>query len=157
MPSTWTYMPTLGVEMVRDVDRVVASTGGGHYYSRISEPAYTQSDGQQGSATYRGHHTMRFPYAARDIRNDIDGMIAFLQARIDEGDTSFYAYNTAENDDTTTWTGDTVNNGTDSRGQAVSNTTGRYLMKNFTPIKWVQRQYKYSDFVTIEFVQDHST
>ncbi len=157
MPSTWTYMPTLGVEMARDVDRVRATTGGGHHYSVITEPAYTQSDGQQGSATFRGHHTMRFPYASREIRTVIDGMIAFLQARIDEGDTAFYAYNTTENDDTTTWTGETSNSGTDSRGQAVDNTKGRYLVINFTSIRWIQKQYKYSDFVTLEFVQDHST
>ena len=42
---------------------------------------------------------------------------------------SFYWYNPIENDDTDTWTGDTTSSGTNSRGEAVTEKTGRYLVR----------------------------
>ena len=40
---------------------------------------------------------------------------------------AFYFYDAIVNDDKDTWKGDTSANGTNSRGEAVTNVTGRYL------------------------------
>ena len=42
---------------------------------------------------------------------------------------AFYWYNPDENDDILTWFGDTVKAGTNSRGEAVTHETGRYLVR----------------------------
>lgn len=42
---------------------------------------------------------------------------------------SFYWYNPVENDDFSTWTGDSVSAGTNSRGEAVTEKTGRYRVR----------------------------
>lgn len=42
---------------------------------------------------------------------------------------AFYVYNLDENDDLSTWFGDTTKAGTNSRGEAVTEATGRYLVR----------------------------
>jgi len=42
---------------------------------------------------------------------------------------AFYVYNLDENDDLSTWFGDTSKSGTNSRGEAVTEATGRYLVR----------------------------
>ena len=156
MPATWLFMPTLGVQVTRRVSRIRVDTAPGHIYTRITSPSYLQADGQQGTSTYRGVHSFALTFATREIRATLDSMILFLQARIDEGDTSFYFYLPSENDVIATWTGEVSSSGTDSRGQAVTNSTGRYLVKCLSEIGWVQTTWRLGDFTSLNFEQDHS-
>ncbi len=54
---------------------------------------------------------------------------------------AFYYYDPLINDDKDTWKGDTVANGTNTRGEAVSNVTGRYL------VRFVESKFKKSHFI----------
>ena len=155
MPEVLTLEPS-SVSVHRSVDRVTVSTGLGHYFSRIATPSILQSDGTQGQSQIAAHHHFQVTYQARLFRggtNSIDELIDFLQARIDADDESFYFYLPTENDDTSTWTGDVSASGTDSRGEAVTNLVGRYLVKSFRPLGWSIRTHKIGDFAELELVQ----
>jgi hypothetical protein len=126
----------------------VVHSYGKPYEQRIitSLPYGPREDGTGSQGTYPGGHTFRIghphlhfrtqPVAGNaNLDNSVDALWDFYLARIYDSTNqklqweAFYWYDPAINDDTDTWFGDTVKAGTNSRGEAVTNETGRYLVR----------------------------
>lgn len=129
------------------IDALVNSFGDG-YEQRIVTglPRGPRADGEGGQSTYIGVNEFTIvlknvqyvtqPHATNaNIDDSVRKLWSFFKARFYDAANrkpqweAFYVYNLDENDDLTTWKGDTPAAGTNSRGEAVSEKTGRYLVR----------------------------
>lgn len=130
-----------------EIDGIINSFGDA-YEQRINTgvPRGPRADGEGALTTYIGVNTFvivmrntRYitqPHATNaNIDNSVRKLWDFYKARFYNATTdvpqweSFYVYNLDENDDLTTWTGDTSASGTNSRSEVVTHETGRYLVR----------------------------
>ena len=138
------------------VDAFVHSFGSGQEQRIVNDLARTRADGMGGVTKYVGTNrfTIKYPKVAWNrsartenalLEDDFKKAWEFFQDSFYDsvGDEiswqPFYWYNKAENDDLSTWTGSDASSGTNSRGESVSNTTGRYLVRWAEPIMSVQQ------------------
>lgn len=127
---------------------VVINKFGDAYEQRIvkSIPRGPRSDGEGDQSTYPGVNNFSIVFnhllfrsqpvtGNANLDNSVEALWAFYKARFYDSSTqqikyeAFYVYNLDENDDLTTWTGDTPSSGTNSRGESVDNDTGKYLVR----------------------------
>ena len=140
-----------------DSDAVVNKYGAG-FEQRITTdyPRGPRADGEGGVTTYIGTSTFslninnmrlsggRHPTNA-DIENSIRKLWSFYKSCFYDpvtgriGWDAFFFYNPNENDDYTTWTGETPSAGSNSKGEAVTNLTGRYLVRFMEPNMSISR------------------
>ncbi len=163
------------VELIRDfeIPGAIINSFGRPYEQRIitSLPRGPRADGEGTLSTFVGESTFRLqfsdilypstPFGAgnTNLDNSIRALWSFFKdlfydatANVVKWD-PFYIYDPAENDDKTTWKGDTVANGTNSRSEAVTNQTGRYLVRTelaFLSISQVRSCFFNSSFVFVE-------
>lgn len=158
MPKIWPisdlYFPLVHV---LNIGAKINPFGSG-FEQRITTdiPRGPRSDGEGGQSIYVGQNVFRIntrnlkykgiPYAANvNIENNIRKLWQFYKSCFYDPNTGrvmwepFYFYNLTENDNISTWTGDTVNNGVNSVNDPVSNVTGRYLMRFDEPSMSITR------------------
>ena len=129
------------------VDTVVNPFGGGYEQRIVTDIARgPRADGEGVTSIYvgRNHFTvtinnLRYNSLVHATNNRIDNSFkklwAFYKSTFYDATTGairwepFYIYNPIENDNISTWTGETLSNGVDSQGNAVTNLTGRYLVR----------------------------
>lgn len=140
------------------VDGVINSFGDGFEQRIVTGLPRLRADGEGGVSTYIGRNvfTVGVP-RLQWLTNPIPGnanldnstkvLWNFYKDRFYNPSTNvpqweaFYWYNPVENDDFSTWTGDTPNTGTNGRGEAVSEATGRYLVRFQTGLTRTQFIY----------------
>lgn len=153
MPTLIFPISAIAVPLNQDwtVEAHIHGFGSGQEQRIVTEiPWGSRADGVGGSKTFVG--TRRFslisprllfrtqPVAGNaNLDNSVEKIINFWRDLFYNSTTgkvqfqAFYWYNPNENDDTDTWTGDSVTSGTNSRGEAVTNVTGRYLVRLAEP------------------------
>ena len=109
-------------------------------------PRGPRSDGEGAQSTYISVNIFsvginKIQYASQPVSgnanldNSIRKLWEFYKDRFYNASTNvpqweaFYWYNPDENDNTDTWFGDTSKSGINSRGEAVTEATGRYLVR----------------------------
>lgn len=152
MPKIWP-ISSLYFPLVHDlgVSGVVNSFGSGYEQRIITDiPRGPRADGEGDQTTYVGQNIFRI-----DIRNlQYNSMPHATNAAIDNSFSKlwnfykscfydpatgqifwqpFYIYNPTENDNVATWTGDVASAGVNSQNKAVTNLTGRYLVRFSSP------------------------
>ena len=133
------------------VDGVVNSFGSGFEQRIITDiPRGPRADGEGGVSTYVGRSTfqisinnLRFPNQIHptnaQINNSVRELWKFYKACFYDESSGriqwlpFFFYNPTENDDISTWTGNVGSAGMNSFNQAVTNVTGRYLVRFSDP------------------------
>ncbi len=121
------------------VDAIVNSFGDGQEQRIITSLPRQRADGIGGVNTYIGVNVFKvgIPHALMRGTNSVEQLWDFYLKTFYENGVikyeSFYWYNPQENDATSTWTGDTPSSGTNSRGEAVTNQTGRYKVRFAQP------------------------
>ena len=129
------------------VDAVVNSFGAGYEQRIVTDfPRGPRADGEGGLTTFVGRNyftltinNLRYNNLINPLNNEIDNSLkklwnfykaTFYDARTGRiGWSAFYIYNPTENDNVRTWTGDVASAGVGSQGNAVTNLTGRYLVR----------------------------
>lgn len=107
---------------------------------------------------------LRFPLqGAEDGNTNLDSSVRklwkFYRERFYDSVTdtikweSFYFYNLDENDKLSTWTGDTASSGTNGRGEAVTEKTGRYLTRFGSPDLTRERFVQHLFQITLELIE----
>ena len=141
--SDW-YFP---LQIDLEVDGIINSFGDG-YEQRIVTglPRGPRSDGEGNQATFIGINIFsvvldRLQYVTQPVSgnanldNSIRKLWKFYKDRFYDATNNvpqweaFYVYSLDENDDLSTFTGDTTSSGTNSRGESVDEKTGRYLVR----------------------------
>ncbi len=130
-----------------EVDGLINSFGDGFEQRLVTGlPRGPRADGEGSLTTYIGVNifTVGLPQLQfqsqpvsgnANLDNSVRLLWDFYKARFYNAATNvpqweaFYWYNPDENDDLSTWFGDTTKAGTNSRGEAVSEKTGRYLVR----------------------------
>lgn len=119
------------------VDSIVNTFGDGQEQRIITALPRSRANGFGSISTYAGINTFtvtipHIPYRG-SLRDSVEVLWNFYQSCFYENGVvkydSFYWYNPQENDNTATWTGDTPSSGTNSRGENVTNATGRYRVR----------------------------
>ena len=140
------------------VDTIVNSFGDGYEQRINTSVPRSRANNQGGVTTHVGVKSFKVRVSRLQwLTNPVSGnsnldnsgkkLWEFYLARFYNSTTnkpqyeSFYWYNPIENDQTDTWTGDSSSSGSNSRSEAVTNTTGRYLVKfppslSFTQVKY---------------------
>ena len=148
-----------------EIDGIINSFGSG-YEQRIVTglPRGPRADGEGNLTTYIGVNIFNVglpqllfqsqPVVGNsNLDNSVRLLWDFYKARFYNAATNvpqweaFYWYNPDENDDITTWFGDTTKAGTNSRGEAVSEATGRYLVRfelGLSRIRFVQCVFRFN-------------
>jgi len=141
------------------VDAVVHNFGAMQEQRIVTDLAYTRADGMGGVTKYVGRNRFTVKYPRVPWDNSPRSENALLEDEFKKGweffqdsfyDSSadtiqwnpFYWYNKMENDALVTWTGSDVPGGgphTNGRGETVTNTTGRYLVRWNEPMMSVQQ------------------
>ena len=134
-----------------NVGALVNSFGSGFEQRIITDyPRGPRSDGEGGQSKYLGQNTFSIrmrnlnyensPEAVNaNIDNSFKKLWSFYKSCFYDPMTGaifwkpFFVYNPTENDDISTWTGDTVSAGRNSQGVIVHNFTGRYLVRFDAP------------------------
>jgi hypothetical protein len=153
--AIWIWEPDYAVGYEREFDETILPMGPGHDIVVSRDIAHTRASGIGTVASYRGCNVFSLEFGRKnydgptEASREYRAMLTFLQARKDTG-TPFYFYNVLENSVPATWTGDTEASGTDLAGNAVTNLTGRYLVRHFGPIPWSLVSRKFTSF-TLEF------
>ncbi len=130
-----------------EVDGLINSFGDGYEQRLVTGlPRGPRADGEGDQSTYIGVNIFNVGYnklqfatqpvtGNANLDNSMRKLWEFYKDRFYNTSTgvpqweAFYFYNADENDDVTTWFGDTSKAGTNSRGEAVSEATGRYLVR----------------------------
>ena len=128
------------------VEGIVNSYGDGQEQRINTGLPRTRADGQGGVSRYVGVRQFtvkvsRLQYLSnpvssnRQLNNSAKELWKFFLEQFYDARNerpvwkSFYWYNPVENDQVSTWTGDTSSNGRNSRNEVVRNTTGRYRVR----------------------------
>jgi hypothetical protein len=146
-----------------DVDAHVNKLGGAQEQRINNGLAWgPRADGELGQTTYVGRNSfivtidrLRFPSSPfvgnANLDNSLKKLWSFYKACFYSGSNvvwkCFWFYNPVENDDFTTWTGDVPSTGTNSRGEAVTQATGRYMCRFVEP-HLDRRQIKFCLYAT---------
>ena len=141
---------TFPLDSTLSVEAVVHPFGGLHEQRVVMElPVGPRADGEGGLSTYIGRNTFqvginRLSYVSSvgtvvpgnpNIDNAVRTLWSFYKARFFNVRTqvvqweAFYWYNPDENDNVLTWTGDVASGGVNCFGEAVTNRSGRYLVR----------------------------
>lgn len=133
------------------INATVNSFGGIYEQRIVHDIPVTRQDGTLRNQKHTGRHELfiraerlkfeSFPVPGNaNLNNSIEKIWQFFHDKIFYDSVadaavwnSFYVYDKVENDDLSTWTGDTPSSGTNSRGQAVTEASGRYKVRLSTP------------------------
>lgn len=151
MPPIWPIsVMTFPLDSELSVQGVVHSFGGIHEQRVIMDvPVGPRADGEGGQSTYVGRNTFlvgidSLHYVSSsgslvpgnvNIDNAVRVLWRFYKNRFYDAATrtvqweAFYWYNPDENDNVLTWTGDVASAGLNCFGEAVTEVTGRYLVR----------------------------
>ncbi len=137
----------LPLDSALEVDGVINNFGDGFEQRIVTGlPRGPRSDGEGGQTTYIGVNVfsvglpqLLFPtqpvVGNANLDNSVRALWGFYKDRFYDAVNNvpqweaFYWYNPDENDDLLTWFGDVTKAGTNSRGEAVTEATGRYLVR----------------------------
>jgi hypothetical protein len=130
MPDVFNYVYHLPIKPTLQRESILIPKGYGYEETVTRGSSQTRADGTGGAvAAYKGRWIFEIEIRAQDYADgDYQSLVDFIRDKF-LGATSFYFYNQLENSETTVWTGDAATGGTDRHGNAVTNTTGRYLVR----------------------------
>lgn len=147
-----------------EIDGIINSFGSGFEQRLVTGlPRGPRADGEGSLTTYIGVNIFAVglpqllfqtqPVAGNaNLDNSVRKLWDFYKARFYDATLNipqweaFYWYNPDENDDLTTWTGDSSSSGTNSRGEAVSEAIGRYLVRfeqGLSRVRFVQCVFRF--------------
>lgn len=147
-----------------EIDAIVKSFGSGFEQRLVlGLPRGPRADGEGSLTTYIGVNVFEIglpqllfqtqPVAGNaNLDNSVRAIWDFYKARFYDAVLNvpqweaFYWYNPDENDDITTWTGDTPSTGNNSRGEAVTQAIGRYLVvfeQGLSRVRFVQCVFRF--------------
>jgi len=148
-----------------EIDGIINSFGDGFEQRIVTGlPRGPRSDGEGGQSTYIGVNIFEVglpqllyptqPVSGNaNLDNSVRALWEFYKDRFYDATNNvpqweaFYWYNPDENDDLSTWFGDTTKAGTNSRGEAVTEATGRYLVRfdqRLSRIRFVQCVFRFN-------------
>lgn len=141
--TIWTWEPDYPIDIEREYDETVIPLGPGHEVIVSRDVAHTRATGYGSSAAYTGRNIFRCRFGRLNYNGttEFKPVLTFIQARKADG-AAFYFYNVLENCVPATWTGDASSSGTDPAGNAVTNATGRYLVRIYGNVNWQLAQKK---------------
>ena len=143
-PISKLYFP---LAHILDVNATVNRFGSGYEQRIVTDyPRGPRADGEGGQSRYVGQNrfgieftNLLYENSPHPINADIDNSFKklwnFYKSTFYNQITgeifwqSFFFYNPTENDDVSTWTGETASAGRNSQGLAVTNITGRYTVR----------------------------
>lgn len=124
------YNYHLPIRMRPQIERILISKGHGYEEFVTRGVSHSGADGVGGQTARKIRWVFEIEIRAQDYEDGAyQDLVDFLLDHWESGE-AFYFYNALENPrDSETWTGATSSSGTDRAGNAITNATGRYLVR----------------------------